>query len=265
MANTVRLTYITASRLPAAKASSVQVMQMCAAFAEAGALVKLVAQSSASVEEVFAHYGMKPTFDLRVRNAPRLPRASDMFQARAVLDEPGADWICYTRIRELTAPVLALARGAKAGVELHGKPASLRERVLLRWIARHPRGRLIVISEPLKELYERDYGLPTHLAPDGVDLNRFTPPQTAAQARSQLGLDDGPWVVYVGGLYEGRGLETLFAAVAPLPVKLLIVGGRGADDVNRWRMRAQAVGAANARFEGYQPPSRVPSYLKMCW
>lgn len=261
MADPPRLTYITTAHFPAPKASTVQVMQMCAAFAEAGALVKLVARSEQSSDEVFAHYGLPPTFILQGRPLPRLPRASDIFQARAVFAEPRADWICYTRIRDLTAPVLALARGAKAGVELHGKPATLRERILLRWIARHPRGRLMVISEPLKEMYWREYGLATHLTPDAVDLKRFTPPQTAALARKQLDLDDGPWVVYVGGLYEGRGLETLFAAAAGLPVKVLVVGGRNADDVAVWQAKAVAAGASSVRFEGYQPPARAPLYL----
>lgn len=261
MANAPRLTYITGASLPANKASSVQVMQMCAAFAQAGALVKLVARSEQPADAVFAHYGLQPTFALQMRRLPRLPRAYDVFQAQAVLSEPGADWICYARIRELTAPALALTRGAKAGVELHGKPITLRERALVRWIGRHPRARLIVITEALQEYYRREHGLTTYLAPDAVDLKRFTPQLTPAQARQQLGLDEGPWLVYVGGLYEGRGLETLFAAAAGLPVKLLIVGGRDAEDVAGWQAKAAAAGAGNIRFEGYRPPARVPLYL----
>jgi glycosyltransferase involved in cell wall biosynthesis len=132
---------------------------------------------------------------------------------------------------------------------------------MLRWIARHPRGRLIVISEPLREIYRREYGLESFVAPDGVDMNRFRPPLTTAEARRELGLGDGPWVVYVGGLYAGRGLETLFDAVAGLPVKLLIVGGHDESEVAQWRERAQAAGVTEVCFAGYQPPARVPPYL----
>jgi len=256
-----RLTYITSSAFPAPKASSLQVMQMCAAFTEAGALVKLVARRREPQEDVFGYYGLKPIFKFETRQFSSLPRASDIFQARAALAEPGRDWICYTRGQDLIAPWLALWRGAWGLVEAHGRPATARQRMMLNWIARHPRGRLIVISEPLREIYQREYGLAATVAPDGVDLGRFDPTLTAEVARQALGLEPGPWVIYVGGLYEGRGLETLFEAVAGLPVKLLIVGGRDAAEVAVWRKRAEALGIQSARFEGYQPPARTPMYM----
>lgn len=261
MASQPRLTYITTATFPAQKASSVQVMQMCAAFAEAGALVKLVARQAGSEADVFAHYGLKRAFAYVPRPFPRLPRPTDVFQAQAAFNETGSDWICYARGQDTTAPLVALLRGAWAMIEAHGRPTTARQRWMLRWIARHPRGRLIVISEPLREIYQQEYGLESFVAPDGVDLSRFTPPMTAAGARQALGLDEGPWVVYVGGLYAGRGLETLFEAVAQLPVKLLVVGGRDESEVVTWRERAQAADVKNVRFEGYQPPARVPLYL----
>jgi glycosyltransferase involved in cell wall biosynthesis len=261
MEKQIRLTYITTAAFPAPKASSVQVVQMCAAFAAAGALVKLVGQRSTSTTDVFEYYGLSPAFKFETRALPRWPRAHDILQAQAVLAEPGADWICYSRIRDLTAPTLALMRGAKAGVEVHGPPLTLREKVLLKWIARHPRGRLIAISEPLRDFYQRDLGLPTFVAPDAVDVSRFEPQMTREEARAHLGLNEGPWVVYVGGLYEGRGLDQLFHAVSALPAKVLIVGGRSQEEIELWRERARSAGATRVRFEGYQPPPRVPLYL----
>jgi glycosyltransferase involved in cell wall biosynthesis len=256
-----RLTYITSSAFPAPKASSLQVMQMCAAFAGAGALVKLVARRREPQEDVFGYYGVKPIFKFETRQFSGLPRASDVFQVQATLAEPGRDWICYTRGQDLTAPLLALWRGAWGLVEAHGRPATTRQRMMLNWIARHPRGRLIVISEPLREIYQREYGLVATVAPDGVDLSRFDPTLTAEAARQALGLEPGPWVVYVGGLYEGRGLEALFEAVSSLPVKLLIVGGRDEAEVAVWRKRAEQLGVRAARFEGYQSPARTPVYM----
>ncbi len=260
MENAPRLTYITTASFPAAKASSVQVMQMCAAFAEAGALVKLVAPQSNTGADVFAHYGLAPTFKLELAQWTKWPRPSDVFQIQAAFAEPGSDWICYARGRDLTAPTVALLRGARAVLEVHGLPATARERVMLKWIARQARARVVTISEPLKEHYRREFGIETHLAPDAVDLNRFDPPLAKEEARARLGLGEGPWVVYVGGLYAGRGLETLFAATAGLPVKVLIVGGRDEADVAAWREKA-AASAARVRFEGYQAPARIPLYL----
>ncbi len=260
MENAPRLTYITTASFPINKASSVQVMQMCAAFAEAGALVKLVAPPNNTGADVFAHYGLASTFKLAFAQWPKWPRPADVFQMQAAFAEHGSDWICYARGRDLTAPIVALLRGARAALEVHGLPATARERVMLKWIARQARARVITISEPLKEHYRRKFGIETHLAPDAVDLKRFEPPLTKNDARERLGLDAGPWAVYVGGLYAGRGLETLFAAAAGLPVKVLIVGGRDEADVAAWREKA-AASAARVRFEGYQAPARIPLYL----
>lgn len=256
-----RLIYVTSASLPARKASAVQVLQMCAAFAAAGALVKLVTRRAGPAVDVFDYYGLTQTFAWHTRPIMRLPRSGDIFQAQAALSEPGRDWICYARGQDLTAPAVALLRGARALVEAHGRPATARQRLMLTWIARHPRGRLIVISEPLQTIYRRDYGLESAVAPDAVDLARFEPALSPEAARVALGLEPGPWVVYVGGLYEGRGLDQLFEAVAALPVKLLVVGGRDEAEVSAWRERARSRGAASVRFEGYQPPSRVPLYL----
>lgn len=256
-----RLIYVTSSTFPARKASSLQVMQMCAAFAGAGALVKLVARRAEPQEDVFAHYGLKPTFSFETRKFLKLPRSGDIFQAQAALAQPGQAWICYTRGQDLTAPLVALWRGAWGLVEAHGRPATARQRLMLSWIARHPRGRLIVISEPLRDIYRREYGLNATAAPDGVDLGRFDSTLTAEAARQQLGLEPGPWIVYVGGLYAGRGLETLFEAVSALPAKLLIVGGRDEREVAEWRARAGQLGAQAVRFEGYQSPARTPLYM----
>lgn len=261
MANPPRLTYITTATFPVRKASSLQVLQMCAAFSAAGALVKLVARRAKTQANVFEYYGLKPTFTFETRSFGRWPRPGDIFQAQAAFAEVGRDWICYTRGQDLTASIVALGRGATAMVEAHGRPATARQRMLLTWIARHPRGRLIVISEPLREIYKRDYGLSSFVAPDGVDLARFDPPLTIEAAQQQLELEPGPWIVYVGGLYAGRGLETLFEAVAGLPARLLVVGGRDEAEVALWRERAQQAGLPNARFEGYQMPARVPLYL----
>ncbi len=257
----MRLTYITTSALPSPKASSVQVVQMCAAFAGAGALVKLVSRQSAASVDVFDHYGLPRNFAFAPRPFPRGPRPADVFQVRAVLAERNADWLCYARGRDLTAPLLALWRGAQAIVEVHGRPLTLRERVMLTLIARHPRGRLIAISDPLRDVYRREFGLPTFVAGDGVDLARFDPAIPADSARAALKLQPGRWVAYVGGLYRGRGIETLLAAAAGLPMNVLVVGGRDEAEVAEWRERARQAGVVNARFEGYQPPARVPLYL----
>ena len=264
----MRLLYITTQSFPSPKASTVQVMQMCGAFAASGVAVQLATRDPEhgrlSESELCRQYDVPESFRIAQLPWPKTPRPADVFQLQTVQREGRGKWLCYTRGRDVTAPLMALRLGAQAVVEMHTPPISLRERLMLRLIQAHPRGWLVTLSEALIERCIRKFGFRSNsfiIAPDGVDLSRFEPPVSAEDARDQLGLKSGTWVVYVGGLYEGRGLDTLFHTAAQLPINLLIVGGRDEADVNAWQRRAENAGATNVRFYGYQAPEQVPLFL----
>lgn len=267
-AHKVRLLYITTQVLPSPKASTVQVMQMCAGFAANGIAVQLVTPEPVggrvSALEICEYYGVLSSFEIDQMPWPRIPRPADVLQVQAVWRERRSKWLCYTRGRDVTAPLIALGMGAKAIAEMHTPPMSMRERLMLRLIQAHPRGRLVTLSKVLRDRCVGSWGFRTDrivIAPDGVDLQRFEPQISAADARNQLGLGQGPWITYVGGLHQGRGLESLFRAVAKMPVQLLIVGGRDQAEIEFWKQRAMRTGATNISFVGYQAPARVPLYL----
>ncbi|MBS61098.1 MAG: hypothetical protein CL606_07335 [Anaerolineaceae bacterium] len=264
----LRLLYITSHIFPAAKASSVQIMQMCAAFASIGAKVNLVFQKpdydSLSATDLQQHYGVRPNFEIVQLPRSNGPRPTDMFQLKAVLSERRKNKICYTRGRDVTAAILGLILGMYSVVEIHGKPVSLREQTMLRLIQLHPRGRLVAITNALKELYTNQLGFGQYrwiVAPGGVDVTRFKPDTSVEEVRKQLNMAPGIWLVYVGGLYEGRGLDTLFESVANLAVKVMIVGGHNSEEVHKWKHKARTLGANNVHFVGYQAPEQVPLYL----
>jgi len=81
--------------------------------------------------------------------------------------------------------------------------------------------------EELTILYEAD---PTRLAlvPCGVDAEKFRAVDRR-EAREELGLPEGPTVVYVGRLVPRKGVDTLVEAFALLPphlgARLVVVGG----------------------------------------
>jgi glycosyltransferase involved in cell wall biosynthesis len=66
------------------------------------------------------------------------------------------------------------------------------------------------------------------LVPCGVDIRTFRP-MDRREARNELGLPQGPTVVYVGRLVPRKGVDTLVEAFALLPrrlnTRLVIVGG----------------------------------------
>ncbi len=245
---------------------------MCAAFSAAGAAVTLYTRAHddmLSAAELQRHYDVPPNFAVVQRPFPRGPRPGDLFQARIAWQTHRPEpWVCYSRGRDLTAPVVALLRGAaRAVVEVHGRPLTTRERLMLGWIARHPRGYLVALSDVLRDIYVAELGYPAEhiiVAPDGVDLRRFTPMLTRQAARAQLGLSqDTALVVYIGGLYSGRGLEALCRAMAAQNAQLLIVGGSSAAQIVEWQTRTQALGlpAGQIIFTGYRPPAQVPADL----
>ena len=264
----LRLLYVTSHTFPATKASSVQVMQMCAAFASTGAEVKLVTQKPdngiMSATDLQQYYNVRPNFKIEQLPRSNGPRSTDMFQVKAILNKRGKSKLCYTRGRDVTAAILGLVLGMHSVIEIHGKPVSLREQIMLRFIQLHPRGMLVAITSTLKNIYTNQLGFGQDkwiVAPGGVDATRFKPDTSVEEVRRQLNMEPGIWLVYIGGLYEGRGLDILFESVAELDVKVMIVGGRNSEEVHKWTHKARTLGANNVHFAGYQAPEQVPLYL----
>jgi glycosyltransferase involved in cell wall biosynthesis len=67
--------------------------------------------------------------------------------------------------------------------------------------------------------------------------------------------------MYIGGLYQGRGLNTLFQAASDWGHKTMIVGGRTDQEISKWKRRAITANARSVHFAGFQPPAQVPMYL----
>jgi peptidoglycan/xylan/chitin deacetylase (PgdA/CDA1 family)/glycosyltransferase involved in cell wall biosynthesis len=101
---------------------------------------------------------------------------------------------------------------------------------------------MIAVSRSVEENAVRDLGLPAarvHVVPNGVDLERFRPGPSAADARRDFGLPpEGPVIVLVGRLSGPRTpvarffISEVFARIqASLPAaRLLIVGGMKMPD-----------------------------------
>jgi len=96
---------------------------------------------------------------------------------------------------------------------------------------------MIAVSRSVEENAVRDLGLPParmHVVPNGVDLERFRPGASGADARRALGLPpDGPVIVLVGRLSGPRVpvarffISEVFSRVrGPFPAaRLVVVGG----------------------------------------
>lgn len=280
----MKLAYITNARIPSERANALQSVQMCAAFAAAGAEVTLYYPARRNLPsfaglDVWDYYGVPRTFIQRA-----LP-CVDWFHlsgGHAGLERPifllqtitfalaltAALWrqpidVYYSRdpiVLAWMAVALPWAR-RRMFFEAHTFPTTALARALRRWVLSRVSG-VVTISHALQKLYAglRLESLIT--APDGVDLGRFSGSLSQREARQKLGLTlDRKLVVYAGGLYAGRGLEELIVAVKPFDVVLVIVGGQDKTAEARLRNHIAEAGAANVQLVGHRPPTEIPLYL----
>ncbi|HUN22370.1 MAG TPA: glycosyltransferase family 4 protein [Anaerolineales bacterium] len=272
------LTYLTSAPFPLQKASNVQMMQMGSAFAACGVPVYLfgrVGTPQLTEKALLAYYAVHTPFHIHLEAMPQIRWGARWFQLRLAMRAWRAwvavrpkhsHWLVYTRGRDALSARIALALGAQVVYEVHGRPNSAHELQVLRLLHRHPRGRLVGLTAALVEVYVQEYGFSAErwvVAPDGVDLSRFEPALSLATAREQVGLAQGErWVVYVGGLYAGRGLEELFTAMVGQVANLLVVGGRNEQEIAHWQALAHEIGLNGVKFTGFVAPSLVPAYLQ---
>lgn len=121
--------------------------------------------------------------------------------------------------------------------------AELSRRPLKRWAQRHYRGlplrmvdRIVVSSSVMEERLGRlGISTPIEVIPNGVDLDRFHPPEgpaDGADIRASLGVDpDDPLLLFVGPISPRKGIDLLLEAWCELAPRyprlhLLLVGPR---------------------------------------
>ena len=238
----MKLRYIANVRLPTEKAHGIQIMSMCAAFADSGAEVELVVPTRTSdiTADPFEYYGVKRNFTIRTVPTPQphdLPltlltrlsylRARFAFARRVLKDARARPADVYYHRDELS--FRAFGKAGLPGIwEIHDMP---RHMMLYRQaLARAPF--VVAITNGLKQALEAA-GVPAGkilIEPDGADTERFAN-AAAGDVREKLGLGGSDVLVtYTGSLLPWKGVSALAMAAEKLPQNayLLIVGGDGA-------------------------------------
>ncbi len=283
MSDPVQLVLLANARMPSQRAQSLQVAQMAAAFARAGADTTLLharrhkTPSLPDGVDLWDHYAVPSGVRPRAEAVPcidwidRLPRVLQYVPARLQEQSfarnaarrvqtgfPGARVIS----RELESARL-LVRAKHPGVffECHRVPGS---RVRRRWLleaSRGARGILAISAGVRDDLVKLGVAEDAILvAHDGYEKSRFANMPQRGAARAELSLPrDVPLVAYTGGLLAWKGVDVLIEAARKLPdVYFVIAGGM---DLDVKKLRQKAGGLANVRIDGFQPPERVLLYL----
>lgn len=94
--------------------------------------------------------------------------------------------------------------------------------------------------------------------PDGVDIHLFKRPSKLPQSPYA---GTRPNVVYVGHLYDYKGIPTILKAAGLLPdVEFHFIGG-WPEDIERQQKRAHELGLKNVTFHGMKPREELPPFL----
>ena len=297
MSDPGRLLYLANVRIPSEKAHVYQIFQMCDAFAARGAAVRLIYPRRANLDELrdvgdpAAFYGIRRppalvalpcldpvklvTIDLpALARTPLNPAAFAVQTASFALAatayarrELGTGPLMYSRDWPLLWPIVVGPRRPRLVIwEAHDLPQGRLARRLLHRLLPRLDG-VVSISHGLARELAGSGGRaapPVLVAPDGVDLERFTPALPTAEARRRLDLPvDRQIVLYAGHLYNWKGVDTLARAAARLPASahVVIVGGTPADRT-RFAAWLRREGLTEwVCLAGYVPPTQVPTYL----
>ena len=97
-----------------------------------------------------------------------------------------------------------------------------------------------------------------HVIPNFVDTEFIQPADRLTAYRRELGIGDGPVVLYAGNVGFSQSLEMVVDAAADFPDVTFLINGDGAA---RRTLEERAARLPNVRFSGYQPKERVPEVL----
>jgi colanic acid biosynthesis glycosyl transferase WcaI len=97
-----------------------------------------------------------------------------------------------------------------------------------------------------------------HVIPNFVDTVAITPSGRLTPYRDELGLGEGPVVLYGGNVGFSQSLDLVLGAAAAIPTATFLINGNGAA---RRSLEEQAVGLANVRFADYIEPCRLSELL----
>jgi len=131
---------------------------------------------------------------------------------------------------------------------------------------RHAAAVVTVCASLTDGVKRRAPGVAVFQVEDPPLVDRRTPPAAEAVAalRRELGLGDGPVIVYSGNFEPYQGVELLLEAMQQVPgAQFLFMGGRP-PEVERLKARAGAIGTGSrVFFSGTRPPSELPVFLAL--
>ncbi|OHA45720.1 MAG: hypothetical protein A3G59_01760 [Candidatus Taylorbacteria bacterium RIFCSPLOWO2_12_FULL_47_20] len=235
----MKLFYVANLRWPTSRAHGIQVAKMCEAFVESGVDLTLVVPKRKNLEgaDFQKFYGLRTAFPVRRIYAPRIIGKSRLvYNINALLfalsalfflrNLPAGSFLYTVDLDQFSFFTLPIISG-KVFIECHGpKKKSLFAKFFFKRVAG-----VIAVSEDIRRRTVSDFGVGEQVVivePNGVDLVGIKSDDSVELPRELQGCRIA---MYVGRVYDWKGLETLVEAAALLPkdIAVVIVGGTEED------------------------------------
>ena len=260
----MKIAVVAPTYLPSKRANTIQVMKMSQALTALGHQVRVAvpfdpkehpehktttdsthSQVENSQGELLDFYGLKYTFPLEYLQAKASWRRYDYGYSAVRWAQNWKADVVYTRLPQAAA--IGSTLGIKTVLEVHDLPqGKFGKQLFTRFIKGSGAYKIVMITNALARELHKQFSLPLEapfvvVAPDGVDVSRYTDLPSPVKARQILTADTTftdeqmtPLVIspdafvagYTGHLYEGRGIGLILKLAKRLPkITFLLVGG----------------------------------------
>jgi glycosyltransferase involved in cell wall biosynthesis len=252
--------------IPAPTAHSMQLMKVCHALGQLGHQVELIVPGKRGIgwNLLADHYGLTKQFGIRyISSITWLKRYDFAFTSIRYARRQKPDLV-YTWL--LPAAVMAQSAGLPALLELHDRiTGRVAPWLFSRFIKSKTPGRLAVITRALIQKLKTQFNdykdsTDTVLAPNGVELDKYTGLPSTSAARKQLGLPDRLTVVYTGSFYAGRGIDLLYHLATRNPGIQFVWAGGTESVINEWKQKLEEEGCKNVHITGFINNRDLPMY-----
>ncbi|XPV76158.1 MAG: glycosyltransferase [Desulfovibrio sp.] len=255
----MRIAYFSNSPVPSTQANSVHVMKMTQAFSSLGHPSTLVVRSQSPVSSnIYDYYGVKPAFNIVSRPWPAVRLLGGMIYGLSNRLFPPSMRAELFFGRDLYSLLFHKNKSTPIIFESHQLPTSdMKIKMEAALFESESFKGLVVISDPLKEMYLDAF---PQLSPekvlvlhDGADdpFHGASTPEEHSNERIQVG--------YVGGLYEGRGVEIIQEAAARLPqMDFHFLGGPH----DKARVLREINSLPNVFVHGFVAPGKLKDFYK---
>ncbi len=261
------------SVIPSISANSIQVMKMANAFSLLGNNLTLhakraTAKDNYSYDDLDSLYGITQQFKVHTHTSHTTIKHID-YDIKVLFDviKSKPDLVFS---RSLRGSFLSHLFKQKHILELHYLPSTLSNRKMLYELSTSPYlHKIIVISNGLRKLLLNKYPYLSNViikvCHDGIDIERFAEYSiTSDKAKQKFGIDQKTKIVmYVGHLYEGRGIDLIEQLSQELPyIKFVIIGGKF-NDLQYRKTRSTELKLTNLHYWGFIPNSELQDYYQL--